>query len=155
MFKNTNKTVLFVSLLLASIGIGCSGESGSEDPGADLQRRPSVSGERADCIGDREEVNAVWDRCPSTYDEAVAGIAQCNGCTAKEAGLSGQVPALSIGWGTHAKNCFYDPQTKELVGAVACDDIPVYCGQTSYSIRFGTAPAECRVIEKPEVELSH
>lgn len=107
------------------------------------------------CSATASDLDAVFGQaCPATYDLALITGPRCNNGFGPivRVGPLGSGLAYAMSWGTHAKNCYYDATTKALVGAVACDDVASYCGSSSTTIQFGTAPSECLVIANPTTE---
>ena len=47
---------------------------------------------------------------------------------------------LNRQWGTHQSNCFYDPTSRQLVGANVVNDTKTYCNGTSASMSSGSVP---------------
>jgi hypothetical protein len=94
------------------------------------------------CVGDLAAVRATWGECPDTLvltaDAAVADPAACMPAAHLEIDACGAITKLVIDWGTHSKSCIYGSDGA-LVGATAGDDVPSYCGNSSYSINAGSA----------------
>ena len=54
--------------------------------------------------------------------------------------MAGGSLTLNRNWGVYQTNCFYDPISRELVGANVVNDTTVYCNNTSASMSQGTVP---------------
>lgn len=109
------------------------------------------------CEGTLEEVDEVFafqGTCPATWSEALERGPLCEGFGAivRIGELYGMY-AYQMDWRTHRKDCFYDKETEELVGAVACDDVPSFCSHSSRTIQFGEAPGTCTSMEEPDEVL--
>jgi hypothetical protein len=53
--------------------------------------------------------------------------------------------ALLVSPGTWGKECYYDPVSRALVGAVDVDDVPSFCSRTSRTIAAGNYPTACPI----------
>jgi formylmethanofuran dehydrogenase subunit C len=114
---------VFAALLCA----GLSSSACSSDPGGSDERS---------CQGE------VGASCPATFDEVLTGTWTCQDRENIWAGecMTGGPLTLNHNFGTHQTNCFYDPTSRQLVGANTVNDTPVYCNNTSASMSQGTVP---------------
>jgi hypothetical protein len=117
----------FLALALLCEGLttmACSSESGSDSPD-----------ERA-CQGD------VGVDCPATFDDVLTATWTCQSSEIIWAGecMTGGPFTLNRNWGVYQTNCFYDPTSRQWVGANVVNDTPVYCSGTSASMSQGTVP---------------
>jgi hypothetical protein len=74
--------------------------------------------------------------CPNDYATAEQWPTTCaagHGCVGSCNGFLALVSA-----GSWVKECYYDPVSRVLVGAVAQDDVPYFCSGTSYTIAGGS-----------------
>lgn len=55
--------------------------------------------------------------------------------------LCGGFQSRSFDYGTHRWTCYYDPSTLALVGGEFSNDVPSYCGNTTYYVTAGDVPA--------------
>jgi hypothetical protein len=97
------------------------------------------------CTGTLETVASAYLPfvCPSDYAAATQWRTTCSTGQHGSLGSCNGALALSVSGGAWAKDCFYDPVARTLMGAVAYDDVPSYCNQTSHSIAGGSYPTEC------------
>lgn len=98
---------------------------------------------------------ATVDRCPDTFAAArvsadagvdagtVGRLPECRGYETLTTGQCGGLQVFGRGWGTHGVQCFYDPSTNALVGAIAYNDVPTYCNFSSHTIAGGSVRAGC------------
>ena len=128
---------------------------GSDDSSSPLSGSPDGG---AECTGTLEQVNAVFPSggtCPTTYDAALAIGPICQGYspTVRLGEVENEL-AYEVNWGTHMTQCFYDKNTRALIGAVACDDIARFCSDSSASIRYGEVVNPCQWVQNPSQTLN-
>jgi len=142
---------MWIVLVGASLVSACSSGGASI---VDAGREAEVGGgeDGAVCTGSLAEVRLGWGLdCPGAYESAQTWATSCESFASQAAPLSRWAGSCNgflsviIGWGTHAKSCYYDPTTAGLVGAEADDDVPTYCNQTSSIILAGSYPLQCPV----------
>jgi hypothetical protein len=96
------------------------------------------------CTDSLARVSTTFLSCPGTYGAAVDPAFACSGTLqpAVTAGSDVGLGLVSFSWGgTHEQICVYaDAATGSLVGALAHDDLPDFCGQSSYSVQAGDVP---------------
>jgi hypothetical protein len=80
--------------------------------------------------------------CPNDYTSAERWPATCSSGHGHLGSCNGFL-ALLVSPGTWGKECYYDPVSRVLVGAVAQDDVPDFCGQTSFTLAGGSYPSDC------------
>jgi hypothetical protein len=80
--------------------------------------------------------------CPNDYTAAEQWPANCTSGHGYLGSCNGFL-ALLVSPGTWGKECYYDPVSRVLVGAVAQDDVPDFCGQTSNTLAGGSYPSDC------------
>jgi hypothetical protein len=115
--------VVIVALLCAAL----SSSACSSDPASPDERS---------CQGE------VGADCPATFDDVLAETWTCQDRETIWAGecMTNGPLTLQRNWGTHQTNCFYDPTSRQLVGANRVNDTPAYCNNTSASISTGDVP---------------
>ena len=74
---------------------------------------------------------ATAEQWPTTCDAGHGYLGSCNGFLAL------------VSAGSWVKECYYDPVSRVLVGAVAQDDVPYFCSRTSYTLAGGSYPSDC------------
>jgi len=89
-------------------------------------------------------VGSSFLSCPGTYAAAVDPGFACSSAlqgAMASAGTGMGLGMVSYSWGTHGQVCVYaDTANGSLVGAIAFDDLPDYCDQTSNSVQAGNVP---------------
>jgi hypothetical protein len=75
---------------------------------------------------------ATAERWPTTCSVGHGHLGSCNGFL-----------ALLVSPDSRRKECYYDPASRALVGAVARQNVPVYCGWTSHMLAGGSYPSDC------------
>jgi hypothetical protein len=75
---------------------------------------------------------ATAERWPTTCSVGHGHLGSCNGFL-----------ALLVSPDSRRKECYYDPASRALVGAVARQNVPVYCGWTSHTLAGGSYPSDC------------
>lgn len=80
--------------------------------------------------------------CPNDYASAEQWPATCSSGHGYLGSCNGFL-ALLVSPGTWGKECYYDPASRVLVGAVAQEDVPEFCGGTSYARGGGSYPSDC------------
>jgi hypothetical protein len=80
--------------------------------------------------------------CPNDYTSAEQWPATCSSGHGHLGSCNGFL-ALLVSPGTWGKECYYDQVSRVLVGAVAQDDVPDFCGRTSYTLVGGSYPSDC------------
>lgn len=107
---------------------------------------PATGGSTGDpmtsCTATIAEAQAVWGApCPDTYSVAQTWADGCpNYIRSYASGLCNGVPTVTVHWGTHLKSCYYDPNAMTLVGVIAKDDQPSFCGHRFYEMVAGSFP---------------
>jgi hypothetical protein len=107
------------------------------------------------CETDLDTFSYGGERCRPTFIEMVAYLDDCSNGPARTARFAGRcdgVYGVHVHWATHSYQCFYDRDSKELVGAVKYDDVPSFCDGTSDYMRAGKAP-ECTNLEPTVLDL--
>jgi len=79
--------------------------------------------------------------CPNDYATAEQWPTTCDGGHGYVGSCNGFLALVSAG--SWVKECFYDPVSRVLVGAVAQDDVPYFCSGTSYTLAGGSYPSDC------------
>jgi hypothetical protein len=80
--------------------------------------------------------------CPNDYASAEQWPATCTVGHGYVGSCNGFLELL-VSAGSWVKECYYDPVSRVLVGAVARDEIVVYCNGTSHTIAGGSYPRDC------------
>jgi hypothetical protein len=128
--NHDDRVAVTSSLRVVVVALLCAGLSSSacaSDPGGSDERS---------CQGE------VGADCPATFDDVLTGTWTCQDQERIWAGecMTGGPLTLNRNWGTHQSNCFYDPTSRQLVGANVVNDTPAYCNNTSASMSQGTVP---------------
>jgi hypothetical protein len=79
--------------------------------------------------------------CPNDYATAEQWPTTCAAGHGYLGSCNGFLALVSAG--SWVKECFYDPVSRVLVGAVAQDDVPYFCSRTSYTLAGGSYPSDC------------
>ena len=80
--------------------------------------------------------------CPMDYASAEQWPATCRVGHGHLGSCSGFL-ALLVSPDSRRKECYYDPASRALVGAVARQNVPVYCNWSSYTLAGGSFPNDC------------
>lgn len=116
------------------------------------------SSTESECTGSLQQV--AGNSCPETYDAALEAGPACPGAYGSSISLgrtgdsAGDITLFvrSRNNGAGTSQCFYDLQTRALVGAIFCNDIPV-C-ENSHAIHYGRTTRDCFPPRIVESELS-
>jgi hypothetical protein len=108
------------------------------DTGIDSGRDATL----ATCETDLASITPWGESCATNFDEKVAQLRNCTNryYTDISTWSCGNIFVASVSWGTHGYTCYYDGETKVLIGAQLFDDVPTYCNRTSRTINAGTVP---------------
>jgi len=138
--------------VVSTVVVACGGSAPSEKIGTCPGRTDAADSIDAGyCAGPLAEVDMYGGMCPLTYEAAMSLSAECS---------QGLGPTVALGrtgdscgdiayflysrsQGTYAKQCFYDLQTKNLVGALYCADMPIFCSASSSTLRYGGTTRKC------------
>ncbi len=120
------------------------GSNAGSDSAAPLQGDASLGdasdgGEAGPCLGPLAQVASTWGppgTCPDTGPNDTPLI--CGSPSSNLRGSCGDLEMFGYSWGTHRLYCFYPHLGGALVGAAANDDVPTFCGGTSYTISAGS-----------------
>ncbi len=104
------------------------GQSGAATAGPCTQTLSALAGYIFACPNDY----ASAEQWPTTCDTGHGNLGSCNGFL-----------ELLVSAGSWVKECYYDPVSRALVGAVAQDEVVVYCNGTSHTIAGGIYPSDC------------